>query len=133
MISVIFDYDQEVVLDKDIYHAKKSTVFTVCLPVLNAVERPNSINKDFIVSGVTEHLFTNNLMLKNVMKKLGLNCGSWRVTPFAGYPSSQVIANQNLSVLKIIGLIKYPMRILTILSLNTFYLMAPTFTKRAVS
>lgn len=129
VISAIFDYDQEAVLDKDIYHAKKSTVFIVDLPRSNVMERPNKINNGSIASFATKHLFINNRMSKNVMKNFGSSSGSWKVTLYGNYPRSQATADQNSNASKTIGLAKHLKRALTIPTSGVFYSTALTSTK----
>lgn len=126
MLRTYFSYDQEAVLDKDTYNAKKSTVFIVDLLSLNFMEKHDKTNNDFIVRRVKRHLSINNHMSKNVMKKYGLSFGSPKVTQLEDSVNYPVIVNLRSNKLKIIGLLNLLMNILTWLEFNMLSMMART-------
>jgi hypothetical protein len=99
----------------------------------NILATPQTANSDTGVFCAIEHLFGNNLMLKDITKSIGLNFGSEKTFQSVNYLFFQDTANPSLKVSKITGSNKTPSLPSTILILSILSMMALTFTRTAVS
>ena len=118
---------------KRCYDAKKNVVQIVNLFISNRLEKLNKISGDFDARPVEKLLFGNVRLSKNIRNSAGLNFGSKKATPSDSFRTFRVTAGISWGVLKTTGLTVYPRSASTIAGSNTSFLMAPTFTKKAVS
>ncbi len=118
---------------KRYYNAKKNVAPIVNPFMSNRSVKLNKTSGDFDAKPAEKRLSGKVRSSKNIRNSAGFNFGSKKATPSDNFRAFRVTAGISWGVLKTIGLTVYPRSTSTIAGSNTSFLMAPTFTKKAVS
>jgi len=118
--------------NKSTYDAKKSTVHSVIHQTSRNMEEVIKTNRDFVANDVLKHIFGENLTIKDIASRAGLNYGLMRVILYGNYVFFPDTVNQNYIASKITGLIVHLKKLLISQDVSILSMMGLIFIRKDV-